>query len=1213
MDHPEEAIDNREVKFTYEELLEQNKSLAEELTQCRADKDFVWTLWKRLQADKPDVSSAVSMVIQREQEKAEAKDRKILAILKEKDNNIRILEEIAADLEVQLKQSMERLSGLLVDRTEWEGKIDELRKTVQKLDEEKIYQQEVMKARENQNENERKNYLAENEALAKSNKECSERIKDLELEVDKLSKEKSSAATLMETNTVLRDKIKVLEKDLELTKREHDEKISKLKLREGQLLEETIAVNEQLEQVEQKDAEIAALSSELRKMRYDHEECLNHIEEQNAIIKNLQLLQDETQLILKNQQESHKSEVKSYKNTLNELRMKCLSLQSTSEKLHGDTDALRKSLSVRQRENIDKDMVIADLKESLKTKHEGFDSETQTVDLNCSRCRELEEQLDDVKDEFDSLKDIVQEKGRRISSLEKVLSEQRRRNMVSKEDNDSEVIFFCLYIVDLGFQTQDDDQFAESNSNFKSRIRSLEKEIEDLSTLLTLKDIEVQETRRAHSRRLQRYKSLKENYSMINKQLLTFQQDAPLKAINDVNIRADPKSLQREDSEAVWNELAFYRKQYNLLKNEREDLEEEFDNLRVKTMAANAKIKELEIELDHEHSECLKLRSEMQSKAKFVSPSKMYSMETQVEIWRKKSKQLELQNEALNAEKEALTQREKYYKKEIVGLTDEIDHIHKNIRDKIDAEVQASEAIEALEQQANKSLDRIATSVNDRKRHLIEQYIQTSPISPIRRLSPKRPISQSTQSTQTIDSESSSEHEFPLSRIPNHIRHKPKRQGPERDVLKECDKLFAEDLQTPNRNIRKVTNSLSPVLNGKIYKRKKMPLKSSPAVREQTSLKVRILSLQQQVDVLRSGKSRLSAELQEQKEYNETAKGELDVAVKKLEMSKVTIQRLSDEVQRCCSDRENLEKELENERKKTKPPEIGYKEMENRWKLATTECSKLSFQVKTLRGENEMMSAKQREFQERIVWLERQLNQKKQLLEDMKEKLKETNQMTAKEKEVLIDDLRNKINQLSLEKIELKKQLQECKEELKRKSRLLQQSQDLCSHAEKAVSEMEKAAFDQLHEQATEQEKLYANLKQDLSTERGKVVEYQWVIKNLVEVVLKDTHHLQLVIVKRRRLKRDEEIKKQKSQESMKEARDIACSILDMTSEEIELLLDEEPREQLDDTTGDDVRDILKTYFISIERFSKRLLKLLLELLGKHWKLRMQEQLGIQT
>ena len=30
----------------------------------------------------------------REQEKSEAKDRKVLAILKEKDNNIRILEEV---------------------------------------------------------------------------------------------------------------------------------------------------------------------------------------------------------------------------------------------------------------------------------------------------------------------------------------------------------------------------------------------------------------------------------------------------------------------------------------------------------------------------------------------------------------------------------------------------------------------------------------------------------------------------------------------------------------------------------------------------------------------------------------------------------------------------------------------------------------------------------------------------------------------------------------------------------------------------------------------------------------------------------------------------------------------------------------------------------------------------------------------------------------
>lgn len=38
-----------------------------------------------------------------------------------------------------------RLSGLLVERTEWEGKISEFQKTVDKLKEENIYQQEVVR------------------------------------------------------------------------------------------------------------------------------------------------------------------------------------------------------------------------------------------------------------------------------------------------------------------------------------------------------------------------------------------------------------------------------------------------------------------------------------------------------------------------------------------------------------------------------------------------------------------------------------------------------------------------------------------------------------------------------------------------------------------------------------------------------------------------------------------------------------------------------------------------------------------------------------------------------------------------------------------------------------------------------------------------------------------------------------------------------------
>ena len=38
---------------------------------------------------------------------------------------------------------------------------------------------------------------------------------------------------------------------------------------------------------------------------------------------------------------------------------------------------------------------------------------------------------------------------------------------------------------------------------------------------------------------------------------------------HDSTRRADPKTLQHENSDSVWNELAFFRKQYQILKKER--------------------------------------------------------------------------------------------------------------------------------------------------------------------------------------------------------------------------------------------------------------------------------------------------------------------------------------------------------------------------------------------------------------------------------------------------------------------------------------------------------------------------------------------------------------------------------------------------------------------------------------------------------------------
>ena len=38
--------------------------LQEELAQCKADKEFVWSLWKRLQVANPDISQAIGITLQ---------------------------------------------------------------------------------------------------------------------------------------------------------------------------------------------------------------------------------------------------------------------------------------------------------------------------------------------------------------------------------------------------------------------------------------------------------------------------------------------------------------------------------------------------------------------------------------------------------------------------------------------------------------------------------------------------------------------------------------------------------------------------------------------------------------------------------------------------------------------------------------------------------------------------------------------------------------------------------------------------------------------------------------------------------------------------------------------------------------------------------------------------------------------------------------------
>jgi chromosome segregation ATPase len=67
---------------------DQLQKLQQQLNAVQADKEFVWSLWKQLQASKPNITGAIATAIQREQLKNSQKNSKVLEILKLKDIEI---------------------------------------------------------------------------------------------------------------------------------------------------------------------------------------------------------------------------------------------------------------------------------------------------------------------------------------------------------------------------------------------------------------------------------------------------------------------------------------------------------------------------------------------------------------------------------------------------------------------------------------------------------------------------------------------------------------------------------------------------------------------------------------------------------------------------------------------------------------------------------------------------------------------------------------------------------------------------------------------------------------------------------------------------------------------------------------------------------------------------------------------------------------------
>ncbi|GAB1604921.1 Hypothetical predicted protein, partial [Argonauta hians] len=155
---------------------------------------------------------------------------------------------------------------------------------------------------------------------------------------------------------------------------------------------------------------------------------------------------------------------------------------------------------------------------------------------------------------------------------------------------------------------------TDSTTNSTAFIEQLQRKVEildqklyDIQNLTLLKEEELNELRISHNRRLERFQALQENYKKLKDQLddigkptLEWNYDNSLQQ-NDY--RPKPEDLQQEDTDAVWNELAYFKVQNKNLMWERLEMQEALDKMQVKHSHDAASLLEMKIALQHERED----------------------------------------------------------------------------------------------------------------------------------------------------------------------------------------------------------------------------------------------------------------------------------------------------------------------------------------------------------------------------------------------------------------------------------------------------------------------------------------------------------------------------------------------------------------------------------------------------------------------------------
>ncbi|XP_013930537.1 PREDICTED: centlein-like, partial [Thamnophis sirtalis] len=424
--------------------------------------------------------------------------------------------------------------------------------------------------------------------LEKENEGLSTRYADLLNDLEKLKKQNSQWR-------IEKSGIDAKIKNLELALREARGQVEVLHNRCDDLASQLVIKQTELTQ---KDLDVARAKKELQELQNLYKQNTEHAAQQAELIQQLQALNTDTQKVLRTQEDAHTAETISYQKLYNELTI-CF------EKLKASEVQLRQNQVPLQDKLFEKEQHIIQLEKQL---HEAFCSASSLSYQTYPEPRKGEFQQYSLTE----LKYFVMSQKTEIQHLQKKLKRTNRslanHSLCSRD---------CLDCISTRAgkkykkppvkrsRSLSPKSFLKESEELR-KLKIAEGKIENLEKALQLKIQENDELRQAHEKRKKRLQMLQINYSTVKNQLKELDEDygKPGNSKNGKE-RSDPQHLRQENSDAVWNELAYFKKEHKKLLVENLNLEEELDQMKVHASRDKATIQELNMCLQQEREELL--------------------------------------------------------------------------------------------------------------------------------------------------------------------------------------------------------------------------------------------------------------------------------------------------------------------------------------------------------------------------------------------------------------------------------------------------------------------------------------------------------------------------------------------------------------------------------------------------------------------------------